>query len=136
MTKPVSAMLVLAFAIASVGGRADAWTCRNDMEVQCGPKACSVTENGGFTPMHVSFDSSGRFSVCAYSGCWEGKGAAAWNEPFLVISQKQVDWSDPNRRIDGREDILIAFSSTDRLALVKAGRFALPMHCSKEPADK
>jgi len=132
MTKLTRAVLVLTFAVASVGGRADAWTCRNDIEVQCGPKACSVSKGGEFTPMNVSFDSNGTFSVCAYSGCWEGKGKAVWNEPFLVISQKQVDWSDPNRRIDGREDILIAFSSTDRLALVKAGGFVLPMHCTKE----
>lgn len=124
---------MLTLATGSTCVRAETWHCQNDIEVQCNPKSCSVSEGGKFTPANVSFDSNGKFSVCAYSGCWKGKGKVVSNEPFFVISQKQVDWSDPNRKIEGREDILIAVSFTDDIALVKAGELAQPMRCHKEP---
>ena len=132
MTKISSTALLLMLATWSTGLRAEAWHCKNDIEVRCGPKSCSVPEGDNFTPGSVSFSSNGKFSVCFYSGCWKGKGKVVSNEPFLIISQKQVDWSDPYRKIEGREDILIAVNSTDRIAVGKAGGFALPMRCHKE----
>jgi len=123
--------LLLAFAAADV--HADAWQCDTDLEVQCYDGSCSArTEADGFIAIGLQFDSTGNFSMCAYSGCWKGKGSVASTKPFLIIWKAQVDWSDPNRRVEGREDVLIAFHRQDQLAVVKVGTIATPLHCSKE----
>ena len=109
--------------------RAESWHCRNTLEVQCHAGDCTAADDG-ITPLDVRFGTDGGFSVCAYTGCWDGAGTAVWNPPHLLISQAQVPWSDPSRRDGNRADVVIAFDSTDRIALVKAGSFALPMPCS------
>lgn len=86
-----------------------------------------------FTPIEVSFDIAGKIRVCAYTGCWAGKAQTLLREPFLLFSQANVDWSDPNRRIARRADILIAFDFNDHIAMVKACSFAVPMGCPKVP---
>src|SRR5688572_29924196 len=88
-------------------------------------------EDQGTIPIFLNFDSSGAFLLCAYSGCWEGKGKVVSVSPFLVITLGNVDWSDPNQRVEGREDVLIAFGVKDQVAMVKAGSISMPMRCSK-----
>jgi hypothetical protein len=112
---------------------AEGWICGPDLEVQCTPESCSVSEYQGSIPIFLQFDPRGKFLLCAYSGCWEGKGKVVSSSPFLVITKKQVDWSDPNQRVEGREDVLIAFSPSDRVVMVKAGSISMPMRCSKGP---
>ena len=108
---------------------AESWQCRNTVEVQCHAGECAA-ETDGITPLDVRFDADGGFSVCAYTGCWDGTGKAVRNPPHLLISAAQVDWSDPSRADENRSDVVIAFDSADGIALVKAGVFALPMACS------
>ena len=109
---------------------AESWQCRNTVEVQCHAGECAA-ETDGITPLDVRFDADGGFSVCAYTGCWDGTGKAVRNPPHLLISAAQVDWSDPSRHAENRSDVVIAFDSADGIALVKAGVFALPMACSR-----
>jgi hypothetical protein len=113
--------------------RAEGWSCGPDLEVQCTAESCAVSEDQGVIPIYLSFDSRGNFLLCAYSGCWEGKGKVVSRSPFLVITKKQVDWSDPNQRVEGREDVLIAFSPSDRVVMAKAGSISMPMRCSTGP---
>ena len=108
---------------------AESWHCRNTLEVQCHAGQCAA-EADGITPLDVRFDADGGFSVCAYTGCWDGTGKTISNPPHLLISAAQVDWSDPSRQAENRSDVMIAFDSADGIALVKAGVFALPMACS------
>ncbi len=79
--------------------------------------------------MDVSFNSAGEFSVCAYSGCWRGRGSVHSESPFLVISKPKAEWSFEPDRESRRVDILIAFDPSDRVAMVKAGGFAHPFNC-------
>jgi hypothetical protein len=130
-TKAFPLSLLIGILFSEV--HAEGWTCRNDVEVQCMGSKCEARIGKDFTPMAVSFDSEGKFRVCAYTGCWAGKARPMVRAPFLVITQAQVDWSDPNRRVVGREDVLIAFDFNDKWAVVKAGTLAVPMLCSKEP---
>ncbi len=113
--------------------RAEDWTCGPDLEVQCTAESCAVSEDQGVIRIYLSFESDGNFLLCAYSGCWEGKGKVVSSSPFLVITKKQIDWSDPNQRVEGREDVLIAFSPSDKVVMVKAGPIAMPMRCSPAP---
>ena len=129
-----SAILICAASLMFVShlSRAEGWSCSPDLEVQCTAESCAVSPDQGAIPIHLSFDSHGEFSLCAYSGCWEGTGTVVSSSPFLVITKEQVDWSDPNRRVEGREDVLIAFSPGDKVVMVKAGSIAMPMRCSRE----
>lgn len=82
--------------------------------------------------MDVRFDSRGQFAVCAYSGCWDDKGRVITSGSSMVVLKERAHWSASNNEAAMREDVSIVFSTTDQLAVVKAGRFVLPMHCSKE----
>lgn len=125
---PVLNILVVAWLCGTA--HAEVWSCRNDLEVQCASDSCSAeTEQGNFTPMSLAFSSSGSFSLCAYSGCWDAEGTVVSTAPFLVIAQARAEWSDPSSRGERDADVLIAFDTRDRIALIKAGGFATPLHC-------
>lgn len=128
VTRSCAASLML----ISVPSGADSWACKPDLEVQCTAESCSVGEDQGVIPIEVSFDSRGNFSLCAYSGCWKGRGKVVSVSPFLVITMERVDWSDLNQRVEGREDVLIALSPRDKVVMVKAGSISMPMRCSKK----
>ena len=133
MSRSATLMFAASLMLGSHLARAEGWSCGPDLEVQCTAESCAVSEDQGVIPIYLSFDSRGDFLLCAYSGCWEGKGKVVSSSPFLVITKKQVDWSDPNQRVEGREDVLIAFSPSDKVVMVKAGSIAMPMRCSIGP---
>jgi len=60
------------------------WDCKPDVEVQRTSEACSVAKDQGTIPIGLSFDSHGTFSLCAYSGCWEGKGKVVQSRHFSL----------------------------------------------------
>ena len=131
-------ILVVATSVMLLPGLSCAaeWDCKPDVEVQCTIESCSLAKDQGAIPIGLSFDSHGTFSLCAYSGCWEGKGKVVSVSPFLVITLGNVDWSDPNQRVEGRRNVLIAFSTKDQIAMVKAGSLSMPMRCSKDSHHK
>ena len=124
-------VIVLGVLSTSTELYATTWNCKNDVEIQCDDVSCTSTKGGEFTPMDVRFDTKGSFSACAYSGCWNGKGRVVANGSLIVVQKRLADLSEPNVGTERREDISIMFSTTDRIALVKAGQFVLPMHCTK-----
>jgi len=111
---------------------ATTWSCKNDVEIQCNDVSCSSTNSGEFIPMDVHFDTRGKFSVCAYSGCWDDKGRVITSGSSRVILKERAHWSASNDDAAMREDVSIVFSTTDRIALIKAGSFVFPMHCFKD----
>jgi|GEM_PF-467773 hypothetical protein len=128
----------LSVAAASLIGcaHAEVWNCRNDVEVQCADGACAAeTEEGNFTPMSLAFNSSGSFSLCAYTGCWAGEGTVVATAPFLVITHANAEWSDPSA--DGERDanVMISFERQDGVAVIKAGGFVTPFHCKVLAGD-
>ena len=129
-TKPIF-LISLPFLLAAEASRAD-WHCSNDVEVQCSERTCTANNKGDFTPMDVSFSSTGEFSVCAYSGCWEGMGQMLSTAPYLVIWKPQAHWSNPGESNENREDVIFALSLSDQIAVLKVGGFAQPLHCSKD----
>lgn len=124
---------VAALAMFFGYAHAEVWNCRNDVEVQCARGACSSeAEQGSFTPMSLAFSSSGSFSLCAYSGCWDGEGTVVLTAPFLVITHVKAEWSDPSSNGERDTDVMIAFDRQDGIAIIKAGGFATPLHCKAQ----
>ncbi len=131
------AVQLAALASFCAHAHADVWNCHNDIEVQCASGACSSeAEQSSFTPMSLAFSSTGSFSLCAYSGCWEGDGAVVSNVPFLVITLAKAQWSDPSANGERDADVMIAFDRQDGIALIKAGGFATPLHCEAQEAQR
>ena len=117
-----------------VPGEADsevaAWRCRNDVEVQCGEEGCEARDP--FTPMDVTVDDTGRMSVCAYTGCWEGTGSAVESGGFLVLLGLDLEFKTSSDSPSDRADIVIAIDRADGISILKAGGFAQPMLCERE----
>ena len=107
------------------------WNCTNPLEIQCDSDNCALETDGSFTPMSVSFDNTGSMSVCAYTGCWEGKGKVFEDGSFLVLSGIDLSFSTAKDRGSSGKNILIAFDRSDQVALLKAGSFSHPMLCRK-----
>lgn len=130
-------MHIINFVIKSIFGLlmvfshvfAESWQCENDVELQCSQRQCEVSKKGEFTPMSVSFDDQGNMSVCAYSGCWEGRGDVLIHQNFLMLAASQLELSTAKGSTESQENISISLDRTDNVVLLKAGAFAHPLHC-------
>lgn len=101
------------------------WHCRNqDMEVSCSQKKCEAAE--AFTPVDVTVSDLGLMSVCAYSGCWNGKGKVLKSGSHLIISANKLKWSgiSPNQA-----NFIFGMDKTDNVAVIKGSNFAMPLLC-------
>lgn len=102
------------------------WNCRNQyLEVSCSAQKCAASET--FTPMEVSLSDLGFVSVCAYSGCWEGKGKMLKSGSHLIISATRLRWggASPNDA-----NFIIALDKADAVAVIKGANFAMPLICA------
>jgi hypothetical protein len=108
----------------------ESWQCRNDLEIACANGKCEAKTKDGFTPMDVSFDESGKMSVCAYTGCWEGTGKVFKNADFLSLHGENLKFSTSAMS----EDIAITLDKRDNIAILKAGAFSHPLICQKRGA--
>ncbi len=116
---------------ASPGEAPESWQCRNDLEVLCSREGCEAETGDAFTPMSVSFTSTGAMSVCAYTGCWEGSGEAVGSGDFLVLIGHHLEFSTYPDSESAKEDIVIVIDRADGVATLKAGHFAHPLLCVK-----
>ena len=110
----------------------EGWRCRNDLEISCDAESCDAAD--AFTPMDVRVDDGGSMSVCAYSGCWEGAGTVVKSDAFIVITGHDLPFSTAPDSVERQADILIALDKADDVAVLKAGPFAHPLRCEKDPA--
>ena len=123
------ALLVLLLAACEPNNE---WYCRNQVEIQCSGGDCRASDPSETSTMTVTFNSVGEFSVCAYSGCWTGKGKVQSYASGFFITRARVEWNFEPLRMSNAADILIAFDESDRIALVKAstdGSYAHPFTC-------
>ncbi|MFT5611738.1 MAG: hypothetical protein ACI9WC_000443 [Arenicella sp.] len=100
------------------------YQCKNDVEVQCNSSACESVDKG-FTPMDVNFDSTGKLSVCAYSGCWQGTADVMNTGDFMVLTGSNLEFSTSNTV----QDIALTLDLSDSIATIKAGGFSQPLLC-------
>ncbi len=131
----LSAILALSiFGATSPAAPTESWQCRNDLEIRCDAGKCAAETRDAFTPMSVSFDDSGKISVCAYTGCWEGTGTASETGTFLMLMGENFKFSTSDTS-DMNEDVAIILDKKDKIAVLKAGGFAHPLICEKGVQD-
>ncbi len=111
----------------------DAWTCNNQIEVWCTADGCAATEEDETTPLDVWASRGGRFSVCAYSGCWEGETA-------LVETGGRLLWAADNVPfLSGRGgpnvNVTLVIIEKEGVGFVRAGGFATPLLCTRATPD-
>lgn len=104
------------------------WSCRNTfVEIACQGQDCTVALPDDYTPMELTFDSSGGISLCAYSGCWSGKAEkiSTTGNYFSVIALA-LPWSGT----DGApSDISATINMETVMATIITSDFSHPMSC-------
>ena len=106
------------------------WTCSNDIQVMCNANGCEVAQGENFTPVNVHLLNDGTMDICAYSGCWSGKGTVAKDGGFTIFSGKGFTFSSPPDSTE-TEDIMIVIDMRDNVAVMKNSIFAQPLNCTK-----
>lgn len=105
------------------------WTCRNvATEISCLDGECTLALEGGFTPMELTLASDGEMSLCAYSGCWAGKGTeiiTAGN--YFTAIGLNLPWSGTT---DGSADMSATINMKTMIATVLTAGYAHPMTCA------
>ena len=129
--KKIYLLLILLNTVLSFSVNATTWNCRNEkFESKCDNRSCSVEDEiGSFTPLDVTFSDEGEMSICAYSGCWDGKGKVLANSPYLVLLGTELSWS--NSSSDDKQDVLIGLDIQNKIATVQVQSFVQPLVCKQ-----
>ncbi len=130
MLKPILAALLLT-SPAEIPP--DAWACRNQIEIWCTADGCAAAAEDETTPLDVWASRDGRFSVCAYSGCWEGETA-------MMEANGRLLWAADNVAfLSGRGgaivDVTLLIIEKEGVGFVRAGGFATPLLCARAAPD-
>ncbi|TQV70670.1 hypothetical protein FKG94_20270 [Exilibacterium tricleocarpae] len=110
----------------------DEWICRIDFESQCtvskGCDALGSKDDGNTKPVVAEFDATGKFSLCMYSGCYEGEGTVHTTEPFLSISKIKAKWTGTGEH---DTNVFIVLDREEKLGMFKAASFIQPIICGE-----
>ena len=112
----------------------DVWDCANDVEVWCTVDSCAAQPEGAMTPMSITAKRDGSFSVCAYTGCWEGK-------TDLVEARGRLLWAADGAPFSTKPeggfeaDVTLMIIEKEGVGFVRAGGLASPLLCTRRPVD-
>jgi hypothetical protein len=105
----------------------DVWACRNQIEIWCTGGQCTAKAEAETTPMDIWARADGAFSVCAYTGCWDGMAETASVNGRLIWAADDVDF------LSGRggfsADVTLVIVEKDGVGFVRVGGFASPVLC-------
>lgn len=128
-------MFALALAAALVQSQPADWHCRNELEIWCSGQGCNLAPPGETTPLEIRADPKGGFSVCAYSGCWEGKSRPKRIAGRLIWAGDNVPFSTAREGAMATDVTLIVFEA-DGVGFVRAGGLATPLVCARDVAGE
>lgn len=118
-----------AAALAAVSpAQAQDFSCRNaTAEIRCGDGECRV-ETDSFTPMQLSRVGP-LITLCAYSGCWEGKIVFSRSRSGVLFLQARMG---RDRAAGEAEETLLSvmLSRGDRAAQINWSGFFSVMECA------
>lgn len=126
-------MIELAAALMLGASKAEvppeSWNCRNQIEVWCAADGCAATPPDEFTPMDIWATQTGALSVCAYSGCWEGKATASAAGGRLLWSGDALPFQSSVEGAVG--DVTLLILAADGVGFIRAGGIATPLLCAR-----
>ena len=106
------------------------WNCRNQIEVWCSVDSCAASAEDETTPMDISASrSDGQFSICAYSGCWEGQAEMVEAKGRLLWVADNVGFSTSTSGFVA--DISLLILEVDGVGFVRVGGLATPLLCTR-----
>ena len=124
-------MLIAAMAAAALAATAPtSWHCRNQYEVWCSATGCRLAPEGEFTPLDIWADRRG-FSLCAYTGCWEGKGRARRIGGRLLWTGSDLPFSTQPDKPELRTDLTLLIFEEDGVGFVRGAGLATPLLCER-----
>lgn len=126
--KKIIVIVLLLFPMVSF---ASSWSCTNDIEVMCGASGCGASDGDDFTPIDVMVRVDGEMRVCAYTGCWEGKGEISKNGAFITFYGQGFRFSTSPDRDDFVEDLMVVVDERDNIGFLKNSIFTQPLICTK-----
>jgi hypothetical protein len=104
------------------------WNCHNkDLEIHCDANKCEASD--GFTPFDISVSTNGLMSICAYSGCWEGKGKVLKSGGHILVSGNKLKWTG---NTPSSANFMVALDTMDKIGFIKGEGFAMPIICSQK----
>jgi hypothetical protein len=128
-----ASMIELAAALLLGASKAEvppeSWNCRNQIEVWCAADGCAATPSEEFTPMDIWASADGEISVCAYTGCWEGKAAPSDVGGRLLWSADALPFVSALEGAVG--DVTLLIMAQDGVGFVRAGGIATPVLCTR-----
>ncbi|MEZ5920101.1 MAG: hypothetical protein R3C60_01995 [Parvularculaceae bacterium] len=112
----------------------ESWRCRNEVEVWCDEADCAAKAEGEVTPMDISASSDGDISVCAYTGCWEGKADYSEDAGRLLWRGDELPFVSAIEGAKG--DVTLLIMRADGVGFVRAGGLASPLTCTLQEAGE
>ena len=109
----------------------ESWRCRNEVEVWCDETGCSAKTGDEVMPMDISASSEGDISVCAYTGCWEGRADYSEAAGRLLWRGDRLPFVSA---IEGAVTLLVM--RPDGVGFVRAGGLASPLTCRRKEAGE
>ena len=106
----------------------DAWICANQIEVWCTVDSCAAKAEDEMTPMAISARRDGWFSVCAYTGCWEGEATPVEALGRLLWAADDVAFSSSD---SFTADISLLIVAKEGVGFVRVGGIATPLLCAR-----
>ena len=85
--------------------------------------------------MDISARRDGEISVCAYSGCWEGRAAVSDTHGRLVWAAEGLAFSSPPGP-GHKADVTLLILEKDGVGFVRVGGIASPLLCVRAGPDK
>lgn len=120
-------MLLLALLLAPLPAAAQDFNCRNgEAEIRCDNGACEVLKDQGFTPMGLT-RRGGTLSICAYSGCAEGRILVSRTRDGIAMLYADV--RRPAATGVSPEPLAVLYDQTAGTAQMRWGGFSNAMTC-------
>lgn len=107
---------------------AQSWQCRNaSAEISCDQKTCDINQDG-FTPFDISTNGKNELSVCAYTGCWDGKAKVFQSKNYLIVVSHYLQWSHNAK--PSPTAFILNIDTKSKLGFIQGEGFAMPVHCT------
>ncbi|WP_411817394.1 hypothetical protein [Hyphococcus sp. DH-69] len=107
----------------------DRWSCQNEIEVWCAVDGCAAKSQDETTPMSISAGRDGAFSVCAYTGCWEGQANVHDLNGRLLWAADGAEFSTNPGGFNA--DVSLLIIEKDGVGFVRVGGIASPLLCTR-----